>query len=285
MARRSPPRGSAASRFRTLSEYRVGREWARYEGNALRDLFRELRTRFLHRHGVSSGRVLDVGPGPGRFSSLLRGGAARLVLLDLSVGMLRRSRLELARSGRVSAELVRGDAAHPPFARRSFHLVAVLGNVLGYMPTLAWPSLAPLDGLVEEGGRLLLEIVPGSGERSAYLARLPPGAVARLLRSPVSVVKARVRHEGFRAVPARPGKDHDFRRHSPRLLTDQPPAGWRVDEVMAVAPALGFEPTRVESARPDAKAWGHLLQLEEELGRDPERWESAAAVLMALSHG
>jgi hypothetical protein len=53
--------------------------------------------------------------------------------------------------------------------------------------------------------------------------------------------------------------------------------------VVAVAPALGASPGSLEPARSDPKAWSHLLELEEAVGREPERWNSAAAVLLSLS--
>jgi hypothetical protein len=60
------------------------------------------------------------------------------------------------------------------------------------------------------------------------------------------------------------------------------PLGWVVLEAMAVAPALGFDPERIAAVRPVPRAWTHLLEVEEALGRIPERWEGAAAMMVAL---
>lgn len=269
-------------RFRSLDAYRVEREWARYEGNALRDLFRELRLRFLRRHAVGRGWALDVGSGPGRFALAQVTGEARPVLLDLSIEMLRRGRATVRATDGRGVDLVRGNAALPPFSAASFAMVVVLGNVLGYLPNLAWPSLDPLGDLVASDGRLLIEIVPGWGERSAYLSRLPAGAVARLLRSPVGLVRKRTLQEGFLLTPPRHGADHGFRRLPVEPLVHPPPPGWEVREVLSVAPALGFDRDRLEAIRKDGKSWQRLLELEEELGRLPERWPRAAALLVAL---
>lgn len=273
---------AAQRRFRAVDPYRVDREWARYEGNALRDLFRALRERFLLRHAASAGPVLDVGAGPGRFSLLLGGGRANTILLDLSAEMLRRAREELGPEPGRPVSFVCGDANRPPFPEHAFSLVAALGNVVGFLPGVTWPAPVPLGGLVGQGGKLLIEIVPGVGERSSYLTRLPPTAVARLLRSPLSLVRGRVLREGFRVVPRKVATDHGFRRLSPRPLQGGLPIGWQVEEVVAVAPALGFDLPRLTAVRADPKAWRNLLLLEEELGRMPERWDHAAAVLVAL---
>lgn len=271
-----------ASRFRHLDPYRVEREWARYEGNALRDLFRELRARFLLRHAAKEGWVLDLGAGPGRFSHLLGGEATRTVLLDLSTEMLGRAREQFPSDRGRAVEAVRGDAASPPFSVGAFSLVAALGNVAGYLLGPTWPRIEPFASLVGPGGQLVLEVVPGAGERSTYLSRLPPTAVARVLRSPLPLVSARAGREGFRPVARAIKTDHPFRRLSPRLLLRQTPAGWAIEDMLAVAPGLGFDPSRLEAVRKDAKAWGHLVELEEALGRQPERWERAAALLIAL---
>ena len=50
---------------------------------------------------------------------------------------------------------------------------------------------------------------------------------------------------------------------------------------MAIAPALGPDAARISAVRSDPKAWLHLLELEEELGRSSERWPGAAAALLA----
>ena len=57
--------------------------------------------------------------------------------------------------------------------------------------------------------------------------------------------------------------------------------GWTIREVLAIAPVLGADAARIERVRSDAKAWGHLLSLEEEIGRRSDRWLEAAAVVMA----
>ncbi len=50
------------------------------------------------------------------------------------------------------------------------------------------------------------------------------------------------------------------------------------DLIAAMGNLLGFA---ADDAHGDAKAWQHLLDGEETLGRTPERWPSAAAVLLA----
>ena len=279
---------AAHERFLRLDPERAQREWSRYEGTPQRDLYRTLRERFLARHAGDGRWTLDVGSGPGRFLPQLAARGAQPVALDLSGTALRLGQ-RLRRPGRTPSaarvERVRGDAIRPPFAPRAFGVVAALGNALGFEEGAGEGLLATLEGLVARPGRLLLEIAPGPGESSQYLARLPPGAVRRLLAAPVGVVVPRIEREGFRRMPARHAS-RAFRRWSaPELVDRWHRDGWTVREVVAVAPALGPEATRVAEVAKDPKAWARLLEVEERLGAEPARWKDAAAVLLAAELG
>ena len=279
--RARPAPASAAERFRTLDRYRVDREWKRYEGTPQRELFRELRTRFLERHRPSGGWAVDVGSGPGRFTSSLGGTSSRRVLLDLSLEMLRAARGRLDDDARPAA-LVRGDGGQPPLRPHRFAQVVALGNPLGFAAEASDRMLTNLAELVAPGGSLILEVVCGPGERSQYLSRLPPGAVRRLLVAPVNLVRTRAEREGFRREPraARPGSE--FRRFAAEaVLRELESLGYHISEVLSVAPALGLDAGRIAAARPDPLAWVHLLELEEQIGRVPARRAAAAALLIA----
>lgn len=290
MARRSfptrgPPVGTPpVQRFRDVDSYRVRREWLRYEGTAQRDLFRILRERFLARHAAQSGWVLDLGSGPGRFLPFAGGAGAQCVAFDVSQEMLRNVPDSWARSGGRGPvpERVRGNALRPPFERSRWTEVVALGNPLGFAGSDAERLLEIIEELVTPGGTLLLEIAPSSGERSNYLARLPPSSVARLLRSPPLAVLRRLDREGFRAELARRAPRETFRRFSARELHERwRRNGWTVTETLAVAPLLGPDMLRATAVRADPRAWPRLLELEEAAGGRPERWAGAAAVLLA----
>lgn len=270
-------------RFKELDGYRVDREWKRYEGTPQRDLFRELRARFLQRHLPPRGWTLDVGSGPGRFAPYLGLPGARRVLLDLSIRMLKEAvrRFSTAAPQEPAPDLVRGDAAHPPFKSNTFSEVVLLGNVIGFAESEAGPLLEGAIDLVAPMGLIVLETVVEAGEHSRYLRRLPVGAVRRLLAAPINAVRPRVEREGFRPEPE-PSGDSKFRRMPEEEVRARFAAqGVETLEAMAVAPALGGDPERVSSIRLEPSAWRHLLELEEVLGRTAPRRARAAALLVA----
>ncbi len=274
----------APDRFRRLDRYRVEREWKRFEGTPQRDLFRELRQRFLDRHRTPGHWTLEVGPGPGRFSPAIGTVTSIRLLADLSTEMLRFARGHL-RVGFPNErfEFLRADGRSPPFREHRVSEVVALGNSLGFAGQSSSSQL--LERLAEcaaPEGLLILEIAPGSGERSRYLHRLPPTAVGRLFEAPVSAIQARIEREGFDHAPPAQAKRHGFQRFRVEELTSWlSTRRWNVLEVLAVAPALGLEPARVQSVQRLPKAWSHLLEIEEELGREAARQGYAAAVLLA----
>ena len=284
---RGPANRPASERFRALDRYRVDREWHRYEGTAQRRLWRGLRERFLERHASTASWALDLGSGPGRFTPWAGGPGTRPVALDLSGEMLRAipAYWRARRLPGALPERVRADASRPPFSRAAFGEVLALGNAIGFAEDSSDQLLDEAMGLVRPGGTLLLEVAPGPGERSRYLTRLPVSSVGHLLRAPVTALLPRIEREGFAAEPPRRSEGSAFRRvPATDLARRLERAGWTVTEVVAVAPALGSDARRIRACAEDSKAWGHLLELEEALGHRPERWDRAAAVLLAAVH-
>jgi methyltransferase family protein len=265
------------------SDYRVEREWQRYEGTPLRDLYRQLRERFLARHRPAlPGRSLEIGPGPGRFTQQVGHPDDRVLLLELSRAMLGRIRNPSTSLESFRLDLVQGDAVLPPLRPRRFHSVVLLGNVLGFAEEQAVELLARMADLVAPGGELLLEFAPGPGERSKYMHRLPPGAVARLLAAPVRAVQPRVEREGFERIRPRSGGGRHFRRLKvSQVRSHLGDLGLDAQEILSVAPCLGNDPSRLTIARTVPLSWAHLLELEESVGRLPSRHDEAAAILLS----
>jgi hypothetical protein len=209
----------------------------------------------------------------------------RKVLLDLSLGMLR----EVPRRYRGNPEflstvdLVAGDAGRPPLRGHRFREVVLLGNVVGFGAADAESIVHSVADCVAPGGHLLLELAAGPGERSRYLARLPPRAVARVFRSPAQWLQHRIDREGFATGPSSRGPRATFRATTVAKAGDWLRSrGFVQGEAVAVAPALGLDAERIAAVQQDPAAWARLLDVEERLGREPARWKQAAAVLVSF---
>ncbi len=121
-------------------------------------------------------RVLQVGPGPGWFSSAVartvpRG---RVVLFDLQRPMLARARRRLRRADVANFDLVQGDATRLPFGAASFD-TAFLFAVLGEVPDPA-AAVRELARVLRPGG--LLSVTETLGDPDA-LSREEVAALAQ----------------------------------------------------------------------------------------------------------
>lgn len=159
--------------------------------------------------------------------------------------------------------------------------MVALGNIVGFAAGDAERTIGAMADVVRPGGSLIVEVAPATGERSRYLARLPPSAVGRLFESPPSLVQRRVESEGFDAAGPDPSHGDRFRRLSTeatrQILESN---GFEVVAARAVAPSLASDEERIAAIARSSRAWSRFLEIEERLGDDPRRWIRAAAVLI-----
>jgi ubiquinone/menaquinone biosynthesis C-methylase UbiE len=113
---------------------------------------------------LPTGRVLDVGCGPGTSAVEIARGAAttRLVGVDLSAAMLKRARRRASESG-LALPLAQADVASLPFAPAAFDGAA--GHSFLYLLPAPAAALAEVWRVVRPGGRVaFLEPRAGSPE-------------------------------------------------------------------------------------------------------------------------
>ncbi len=99
------------------------------------------------------GAVLEIGPGPGLVHEILAQRAALTVGLDISAGMLRRTRERLQARG-LPARLVRGAAQALPFADASFDAI-VMTFVFSAIPD-GERAMRAFARILRPGGVLIL---------------------------------------------------------------------------------------------------------------------------------
>lgn len=275
-------------RVRTRFDASVRREWRRYEGESWRALVRELRERFLKRHlPRGDGWVLELGPGPGRFTPALLAREARVVAIDFSLPMLRAlGRRQAIRPRASRLRRIRGAGELLPFRKGAFRASVALGNILGFSASDGARLLYELARVTRPGGLLILDVASPVGAATDFLEmaagqRLLP----RILRRPGyyflnEVVRASDRtHQPY--APKRWGFfEFDFYTvvGVERALTQ---AGFRIIDRMAIAPIAAYRVRLTSIARRERRTWNNLLALEERAGRRAGTLETGHGLVVA----
>jgi len=287
-SRHRAPGATRRRRVREAFDVRVRHEWHRYSGPAWRVLVRELRGRFLSLH-LPKGRgwVLELGPGPGRFTPKVLASGSRVAAVDLSLPMLK----ELTRrtSGPLpSARLRRVRAAGEglPFRSGAFRAAVAYGNLLGFAGRGGDRLLRELARVVRPGGVLLLDVASPAASATEFLEG---GArqrfLRRILRNPDYYFLSRVLGTAGRGhqpyAPERMGFfEFDFYT-VPAAEAALRKAGFRPVDRMALAPIGAYRDRLTTVARRDRVAWRNLIEIEERVGRRPGVLESGHGFVVA----
>lgn len=247
-----PPR----ERFLRLPPARARREWSRYEGTPQRTLWLALRRRFLARalKGLPShpATLLEVGPGPGRFSDLLLATGRSVISLELSLAMIREARRHPGPSG--GPHWVLGDGLRLPVRPGGLAGLVALGNVLGFGGDRAGLLLREWKESLAPGGTWVIE--------TSVAGTLPAQGSARDAHASLR----RARKEPSFAPPT-------ALLRFPRAELDRwfDLLGWELLEATPVAPEAGSSPERARQALARAGGrWETLLEREERAGRQRE---------------
>lgn len=274
MTRRSyalPP-ARRRDHIRRAFDSRVSGEWNRYSGEPRRVLHRTLRERFLRTHlkGVK-GTVLELGPGPGRFTPLLRRiRRVRVVAVDLSRASLTSARRRARRPSNLApVDWIEGAGEHLPLAARSVDAAVVFGNIVCFAGIEGPALLKELARVTKRHGKLLIDFsspVSATQEffRSAAVHRFLP----RVLRRPRFYFVDKVLEDGFQPYdPSRLG-NWEFRFYTADEAREGlRRAGFRVLDVMSVAPVTVHDDRIAGSALRSTRTWESLLRIEERAGR------------------
>lgn len=260
----------------------VARERARYTRDVTSRYRQELVLRFLDRHVLPArGSCLEVGPGPGRFSSLLAARYPSLCLLDLSGPMLRACRRELRRSTAArKPNFVEGSAEALPFRDHSFDRVVALG-VLPFVATQFARVLADLGRLLKRGGRVIFEVQSPSQATMTLLSPNPSGG-RTILRAPKAYHLWDVVRSSYQPYdPAHWARFEVIWRRPSELRGELAAARLRPIDMMAIGPNFGNQPGFLRGIRRDPRAYATALEVEEVTGRWPELLGAGAATLIA----
>ncbi|MCI4346219.1 MAG: class I SAM-dependent methyltransferase [Thermoplasmata archaeon] len=215
--------------------------------------------------------ILELGPGPGRFTPLLRRGKdRRVVLVDLSRESLLAGRRRARRGPlRTPTDWVHGAGERLPLRSRSVDAAVVLGNVISFAATDGPVLLRELHRVLKSGGRLIADFGSPAAAVQEFLRR---GArhrfLPRVLRRPGYYLISTVLATGKQPLaPAR------WARWEFQFYTAQTAraalarAGFVVRDLLSVAPISASQDRVLEIARRETRTWRALLELEERVGR------------------
>ncbi|MGA8091128.1 MAG: methyltransferase domain-containing protein [Thermoplasmata archaeon] len=279
--RGSRPRKRPASRsserrrrIRERFDTQVDRERRRYSGQAWRLLVRELRDRFLERYlPQGHGWVLELGPGPGRFTPTILSSGARVVAVDLSLPMLRAlGRRKPIRSRSTRLRRVRAAGEHLPFQDGTFRAAIALGNILGFSASDGARLLSELARVTRPGGLLILDVASPVAATTDFLeSAARTRLLRRVLRDPSYYFLNQVAASSDRThqpyAPKRWGFfEFDF--YTPAGAEEAlVAAGFRPVDRMALGAVGAYRERLTTIARREPRVWRNLLELEERVGR------------------
>jgi ubiquinone/menaquinone biosynthesis C-methylase UbiE len=275
-------------RVRERFDASVEREWGRYTGEAWRVLVGELRDRFLRLHlPHGPGWVLEIGPGPGRFTPSVLSSGARVAAVDLSMPMLRTLGKRIRR-GTLAGRLrrVRGAGEHLPFRDGAFRAAVAYGNILGFAAGDADRLLAELGRVVRTGGVLVLDVSSPVAATTEFLSLAAERRILlRILHDPDYYFLSGIMGAAARAhQPFAPERmaywEFDFYT-VPAAESAIADAGFLAIDRMAVGAIAAFRGRVAKIARRDPSAWRALLELEEKAGRRPGVLETGHGFVVA----
>jgi SAM-dependent methyltransferase len=286
--RRSPVSSSTWRRrhLRRIFDAQVRREWGRYVGEPAAHLCRELIERFLQRElrGVR-GPVLELGPGPGRFTPIiLRSSRGPVHLADLSRPMIRSAhRRALKVSPRKYRGSVQAAGEHLPFRDHTFGAVVCVGNLVGFTGKHAEQLLGELSRVMRPGGRLIVDFASPAGALVEFTVRgSQRGILREILRRPGHYLVWTILATGRQPYAPDRMARMEFQFFTP-LEAEKALSGARFDllERQAVAPVSLWRADVAAKARRDARSWRNLIEIEEVVGRRGGALEMGSGLLVS----
>ncbi|MGI6083642.1 MAG: class I SAM-dependent methyltransferase [Limnochordia bacterium] len=160
---------------RYFDEY-GSREWDRLASSLESQVNFHMHQKFLLEYVHRGDRVLEVGPGPGRFTCELAALGAEIVAFDISSEQLRlnQERMEHEGMGEAVEAWIQGDVTDlSRFDDGEFDAVVAYGGPLSYVCDQADQALGEMLRVTRPGGYVLLSVMSHAGTTRRFL----PGIV------------------------------------------------------------------------------------------------------------
>lgn len=164
-------------------------EYERHDADPVQRINYHLHRRCLTAYVAPGSRVLEIGPGPGRFTQMLAEQGCSVVLVDISAEQLRLNERRAREQGyhtnieaSIQADVCDLSSVPPP----DFDAVVAFGGPFSYVLDRRDEAMAQCLGTLRPGGRLLLSVMSRWGSAHALLdsvLALPRDEVEAVLAS------------------------------------------------------------------------------------------------------
>jgi ubiquinone/menaquinone biosynthesis C-methylase UbiE len=233
----------------------------------------------------SSGVVLELGPGPGRFTPTLRRSTrGRVIALDLSRESLRSARRRAGRKPeRSRVDWIQGAGERLPLRTRSVDVVVAFGNIVSFAALDGPALLKELARVVKPRGLLLVDFAsPAAATQEFFYVAARKRLLGRVLRRPGYYLIERVLATGFQPfTPARLAR-WEFQFYTvAEAAKALARAAFRTIDAMSVAPIAAYQDRVAAIARREKRTWETLLRIEEQIGRRPGVLEAGHGFVVA----
>jgi SAM-dependent methyltransferase len=180
-------------------------------------------------------------------------------------------------------EWVQGAGERLPIASRSVDGAVAFGNIVSFAALEGPGLLRELSRVVKPGGCLLADFASPIGSAQEFLHS---GAhrrfLPRVLRNPRHYFLDRVLATGYQPFAPDRMALFEFRFYTAsEAAAELDRAGFRVTDLMSVAPVAAFQDRLVAIARREKRTWETLLRLEERAGRRAGVYEAGHGFVVA----
>jgi 2-polyprenyl-3-methyl-5-hydroxy-6-metoxy-1,4-benzoquinol methylase len=255
-------------------------EWDRHDATPAARMSLELHRRLLHRHVRPGARVLEIGAGPGRFTTELAAAGARITVADLSPVQLTLNEATMREAGLADAvdAWVRCDIRDVSRWRRGdFDVVVAFGGPISYTFEDAERVTAGLLGLLEPGGMLLASVMSTLGSWRIFLPTVVPQIVAGV--ATMDTVERVLRLGDTRQLPEQPHICRTFRADELSAMVEA--AGGTMVELLASAWCANNSAEQLGPLATDPELWQRFVGLEEESCARPGALDGGTHILIA----
>jgi SAM-dependent methyltransferase len=242
------------------------KEWDRLVRDPAEEVKLHVHRHYLKKYVRSGNRVLEIGPGPGRFTQTLAEIEARIVVVDISrvqLGLNRAYGKKLGFDDAVEARFKLDMCDMAAFEDETFDAVVCYGGLLSYVFEKSSDGVREMLRVLRPGGILLASVASlwGTVHQSLLgVLDVPPDINRRI------IISGDLCPETY---PQREGKHHMHMFRSAEFRDLLEGCGAEVLEMAAANCLSTAWGDRLTDVRNDPAKWNHLLEMELEACRDP----------------